>query len=145
MQEHRCSCTVVPLLKQFNSFEFWKGCGVSRSIYLTTFFGRTSIIYGVTNIVFSLKQHIAPSSAPCLTRKYHYFSTGVMANRNMLYIIPTRRKMYRSSVFTESWRSCPTAFLLRSGEFIPRHPVHIHFSRCARGAICPLIPYLAIF
>mgnify|MGYP007002106400 CR=1 FL=1 len=48
-----------------------------------------------------------------------------MANRNMLYIIPTRRKMYRSSVFTESWRSCPTAFLLRSGEFIPRHPVHI--------------------
>ena len=111
----------------------------------TDFFGRTSIIYGVTNIVFSLKQHIAPSSAPCLTRKYHYSSTGVMANRNMLYIIPTRRKMYRSSVFTESWRSCPTAFLLRSGEFIPRHPVHIHFSRCARGAICPLIPYLAIF
>ena len=59
--------------------------------------------------------------------------------------LPTRRRMYRSSTCVESWRFCPTAFLLRSGEFIPRHPVHIHFSRCARGAIYPLIPYLAIF
>ena len=51
--------------------------------------------------------------------------------------LPTRRRMYRSSTCVESWRFCPTAFLLRSGEFIPRHPVHIRFSRCIRGFFSP--------
>ena len=75
-------------------------------------------------------------------QKYPLFSTGVMANRNYAVPLSTRRRMYRSSTCVESWRFCPTAFLLRSGEFIPRHPFVIRFSRCNRGCLSPLIPYL---
>ena len=41
-------------------FELWiRGCRVSRSIFRPAFLPRrTSIIYDVTDIVFSLKQHI---------------------------------------------------------------------------------------
>lgn len=60
--------------------------------------GRTSIIYAVTDIVFSLKQNIPPSGW-AVVQKYHYYLTGVMANRNMLCFISIRRRIYRSSVF----------------------------------------------
>ena len=136
MQEHRCSCTVVPLLKQFNSFEFWKGCGVSRSIYLTTFFGRTSIIYVVRDISFQPKttyptfRRAVPNTEVSLIL---YRSHG--QSRYAVYI-PTQRKVYRSLLY-RSWRPCPTAFLLRSGEFIPRHPVIILLSRCEGAKFAP--------
>ena len=102
---------------------------------------RTSIIYVVTDIVFSLKQHIPPSGELLSAEVSLVLHRSLGQSKYAVYL-PTRRRMYRSSTCVESWRFCPTAFLLRSGEFIPRHPVHIHFSRCARGAICPLIPYL---
>ena len=61
-----------------------KGCRVSRSIYPTTSFVGTSIIYAVTDIVFSLKQHIPPSGE-LFCRSILSPLTGVMANRKMLY------------------------------------------------------------
>lgn len=103
--------------------------------------GGTSIIYGVTDMVFSLKQHIPPSG------ELLFAEVSLVLHRShgqSKYAVPlsTRRRMYRSSTCVESWRFCPTAFLLRSGEFIPRHPFVIRFSRCNRGCLSPLIPYL---
>lgn len=96
MQEHCCSCTVVPSLKPLWLFEVWKGCGVSRSIYLTTFFGRTSIIYVIRDISFQPE-----TTYPAFRRAVPYtevslFLTGVLANREMLFYIPIRFKVYRS-------------------------------------------------
>lgn len=104
---------------------------------------RTSIIYVVTDIVFSLKQHIPPSGELLSAEVSLVLHRSLGQSKYAVYL-PTRRRMYRSSTCVESWRFCPTAFLLRSGEFIPRHPVHIRFSRCMRGFL-PLIPYLWLF
>ena len=92
-------------------------------------------------MVFSLKQHIPPSD------ELLFAEVSLVLHRShgqSKYAVPlsTRRRMYRSSTCMESWRFCPTAFLLRSGEFIPRHPFAIRFSRCNRGCLSPLIPYL---
>lgn len=92
-------------------------------------------------MVFSLKQHIPPSG------ELLFAEVSLVLHRShgqSKYAVPlsTRRRMYRSSTCVESWRFCPTAFLLRSGEFIPRHPFVIRFSRCNRGCLSPLIPYL---
>lgn len=92
-------------------------------------------------MVFSLKQHIPPSG------ELLFAEVSLVLYRSHCqskYALPlsTRRRMYRSSTCVESWRFCPTAFLLRSGEFIPRHPFVIRFSRCNRGCLSPLIPYL---
>lgn len=92
-------------------------------------------------MVFSLKQHIPPSG------ELLFAEVSLVLHRShgqSKYAVPlsTRRRIYRSSTCVESWRFCPTAFLLRSGEFIPRHPFVIRFSRCNRGCLSPLIPYL---
>ena len=92
-------------------------------------------------MVFSLKQHIPPSG------ELLFAEVSLVLHRShgqSKYAVPlsTRRRMYRSSTCVESWRFCPTAFLLRSGEFIPRHPFVIRFLRCNRGCLSPLIPYL---
>ena len=92
-------------------------------------------------MVFSLKQHIPPSG------ELLFAEVSLVLHRShgqskYAVLLSTRRRMYRSSTFVESWRFCPTAFLLRSGEFIPRHPFVIRFSRCNRGCLSPLIPYL---
>ena len=102
---------------------------------------RTSIIYVVTDIVFSLKQHIPPSGELLSAEVSLVLHRSLGQSKYAVYL-PTRRRMYRSSTCVESWRFCPTAFLLRSGEFIPRHPFVIRFSRCNRGCLSPLIPYL---
>ena len=93
---------------------------------------RTSIIYDVTDIVFSLKQHIPPPGGLLLAEVSLVLHRSHGQSKYAVYL-PTRRRMNRSSTFMESWRFCPTAFLLRSGECLPRHLVRIHFSRCARG------------
>lgn len=97
---------------------------------------RTSIIYDVTDIVFSLKQHIPPPGGLLLAEVSLVLHRSHGQSKYAVYL-PTRRRMNRSSTFMESWRSCPTAFLLRSGECLPRHLVRIHFSRCARGFFAP--------
>ena len=93
---------------------------------------RTSIIYDVTDIVFSLKQHIPPPGGLLLAEVSLVLHRSHGQSKYAVYL-PTRRRMNRSSTFMESWRFCPTAFLLRSGECLPRHLVRIHFSRYARG------------
>lgn len=95
---------------------------------------RTSIIYVVTDIVFSLKQHIPPSGELLSAEVSLVLHRSLGQSKYAVYL-PTRRRMYRSSTCVESWHFCPTAFLLRSGEFIPRHPVHIRFSRCIGSMI----------
>lgn len=97
---------------------------------------RTSIIYVLTDIVFSLKQHIPPSGELLSAEVSLVLHRSLGQSKYAVYL-PTRRRMYRSSTCVESWRFCPTAFLLRSGEFIPRHPVHIRFSRRMRGFFAP--------
>ena len=82
---------------------------------------RTSIIYDVTDIVFSLKQHIPPPGRLLMTEVSLVLHRSHGQSKYAVYL-STRRRMNRSSTFMESWRSCPTAFLLRSGEFLPRHP-----------------------
>lgn len=87
-------------------------------------------------MVFSLKQHIPPSG------ELLFAEVSLVLHRShgqSKYAVPlsTRRRMYRSSTCVESWRFCPTAFLLRSGECLPRHPVRIQFSRNTRGYFAP--------
>lgn len=87
---------------------------------------RTSIIYDVTDIVFSLKQHIPPPGGLLLAEVSLVLHRSHGQSKYAVYL-PTRRRINRSSTFMESWRFCPTAFLLRSGECLPRHLVRIHF------------------
>ena len=93
---------------------------------------RTSIIYDVTDIVFSLKQHIPPPGGLLLAEVSLVLHRSHGQSKYAVYL-PTRRRMNRSSTFMESWRFCPTAFLLRSGEFLPRHPFVFIF----QGALNP--------
>lgn len=102
---------------------------------------RTSIIYDVTDIVFSLKQHIPPPGGLLLAEVSLVLHRSHGQSKYAVYL-PTRRRMDRSSTCVESWRFCPTAFLLRSGAFIPRHSICILFSSCTGGCFNPLIPYL---
>ena len=92
-------------------------------------------------MVFSLKQHIPPSGELIFAEVSLVLHRSHGQSKYAVHL-STRRRMYRSSTCVESWRFCPTAFLLRSGEFIPRHPFVIQFSRCNRGCLSPLIPYL---
>ena len=98
--------------------------------------GRTSIIYAVTDIVFSLKQNIPPSG--------ELFFRSIIITPPESWPIEICCLSSRLGagfiarlLLAESWRSCPTAFLLRSGECLPRHPVSILFSRCMRGFFAP--------
>ena len=57
--------------------------------------GRTSIIYGVTDIIFSLKQHISPSGKLFAeVSLFLYRSYG--QSETCCIIVLTRRKVYRS-------------------------------------------------
>jgi len=134
MQEHCCSCTVVPSLKPLWLFEVWKGCGVSRSIYLTTFFGRTSIIYVIRDISFQPE-----TTYPAFRRAVPYtevslFLTGVLANREMLFYIPIRFKVYRS-LNKEVVAPLSDSFPFTVRWVYTSASCSILFSRCRRGCI----------
>lgn len=82
---------------------------------------RTSIIYAVTDIISAWNQ-ISRLPASCFAEVSLFLNRSHGQSETCCIIVPTRRKMYRSSTGVESWRSCPTAILLRSGQFLPRHP-----------------------
>ena len=72
------------------------------------------------------------------------FLTGVLANREMLFYIPIRFKVYRS-LNKEVVAPLSDSFPFTVRWVYTSASCSILFSRCRRGCISPLIPYLGKF
>lgn len=102
--------------------------------------GRTSIIYDVTDIIFSLKQHIPPS--------------GELFYRSIIITPPESWPIEICCISFRLGAKCiarpccgvmallSDSFSFRSGEFIPRHPDNLLTCQGTRESFSPLIPYL---
>ncbi len=102
--------------------------------------GRTSIIYDVTDIVFSLKQHIPPSGEL-------FFRSIIIAQPESLPIeICCISFRLGARCIARPWEWSLGALVrqlsFRSGEFLPRHPCSYSVFKVHESLICPLIPYL---
>ena len=78
------SYTMVLCSNPFTLYKTIRGCGVSRSISLVTSFTRTSIIYVLSNINSSLKEHIPFFFTGRFRRSIINALHGVIANQSML-------------------------------------------------------------
>lgn len=104
------------------------------------FLGGTSIIYAVTDIVFSLKQNIPPSG--------ELFYRSIIIPPPESWPIEICCILFRLGARCIARPFCGVMALLsdgfsfRSGEFIPRHPDYLWSFQGTRESFSPLIPYL---
>ena len=121
---------------------FYRSKKSSRAIsrdgeYLAAYFSRlcktrrTRIIYAVTNII-SARDHISHFPVSCFAEVSLLLHRSHCQSRTCCIIVPTRRKISRSSILNGVMALLSDSFPFTVRRVFTSASLRIHFSRCAQ-------------